>query len=107
MSENIFEQLLDEASLFKNREVLHHGFTPNALPHREREIQTLVHNLVEALQGQIPSNMLLYGQPGSGKTAVTRFVSQQLLSKGAELGRSVNVVEVNCCTVDTKYRVLA
>lgn len=107
MKENIFEHLRDEDSLFKNREVLHHGFTPSALPHREREIKTLVHNLVEALQGQIPSNMLLYGQPGSGKTAVTRFVSQQLLARGAVLGRSVHVVEVNCCTVDTKYRVLA
>jgi len=107
MGDNIFEQLLDEPSLFKNREVLHHGFTPSALPHREREINTLVHNLVEALQGQIPSNMLLYGQPGSGKTAVTRFVSKQLLARGAELGRTVHVVEVNCCTVDTKYRVLA
>ena len=107
MSENIFEHLLDSESLFKNREVLHHGFTPQRLPHREREIISLVNNLVEALNGQIPSNMLLYGQPGAGKTAVTRFVCQQLLEKGAEMGVKVNTIEVNCCTVDTKYRVLA
>lgn len=107
MSGNIFEHLLDSESLFKNREVLHHGFTPQKLPHREREIISLVNNLVEALNGQIPSNMLLYGQPGAGKTAVTRFVCQQLLEKGSEMGVKVNAIEVNCCTVDTKYRVLA
>lgn len=107
MSGNIFEHLLGSDSLFKNREVLHHGFTPKKLPHREREIISLVNNLVEALNGQIPSNMLLYGQPGAGKTAVTRFVCQQLLNRGAELGVQVNAIEVNCCVVDTKYRVLA
>ncbi len=107
MSENIFEHLLDIGGLFKNREVLHHGFTPNSLPHRDSEIQALAFNLREALEGHIPSNMLLYGQPGSGKTAATRFVYHQMLEMGAESGRSVNAIEVNCCTVDTKYRVLA
>tara|TARA_B100001750_G_scaffold149812_1_gene119965 strand:+ start:777 stop:2015 length:1239 start_codon:yes stop_codon:yes gene_type:complete len=107
MSENIFNHLLSSDSLFKNREVLHHGFIPNNLPHRDKEIESLVHNLVEALHGQIPSNMILYGQPGLGKTAATRHVCQQLLSRGKELGRTIHTVEVNCCTVDTKYRVLA
>ena len=107
MAGNIFEHLLDTGSLFRNREVLHHGFTPRKLPHRDREIFSLRNILVEALRGQIPSNMLLYGQPGSGKTAVTRFVCQQLLEKGAEIGSQVHMVDINCCTVDTKYRVLA
>jgi cell division control protein 6 len=107
MSENIFNHLLSTDSLFKNRDVLHHGFIPSNLPHRDKEIEALVHNLVEALHGQIPSNMILYGQPGLGKTAATRHVCQQLLARGKELGRTIHTVEVNCCTVDTKYRVLA
>ncbi len=107
MSENIFNHLLSNESLFKNREVLHHGFIPSNLPHREKEIQSLVHNLVEALHGQIPSNMILYGQPGLGKTAATRHVCQQLMSRGRELGRTIHTVEINCCTIDTKYRVLS
>ncbi|MBT4060261.1 MAG: AAA family ATPase [Euryarchaeota archaeon] len=107
MSRNIFDHLLGNDSLFTNKEVLHHGFIPGNLPHRENEIESLVHNLVEALQGQIPSNMILYGQPGLGKTAVTRHVCKQLLQRGATLGRTIHTVEVNCCSVDTKYRVLA
>ena len=35
--------------------------------HREHELDSLVRNLVDALNGHIPSNMLLYGVPGSGK----------------------------------------
>lgn len=107
MSGNIFDHLLGNESLFKNREVLHHGFIPGTLPHRNIEVNALVNNLVEALYGQIPSNMVLYGQPGLGKTAVTRHVSKQLLERGASLGKAITAVEVNCCTIDTKYRVLA
>ncbi len=107
MGENIFNHLLGNDSLFKNRDVLHHGFTPDNLPHRENEVKTLVHNLVEALHGQMPSNMILYGQPGLGKTAVTRYVCKQLLDRGKEIGRKIHSVEVNCCSIDTKYRVLA
>jgi cell division control protein 6 len=62
--------------------------------------------MVDALNGHIPSNMLLYGVPGSGKTVVTRFVLGQLLDKGKEMGQSVETYEINCRVVDTKYRVV-
>ena len=106
MSENIFEQLLQVGSLFRNRRALSHAFTPATLPHRDAEVRTLVHNLVEALRGHPPSDMILYGAPGSGKTAVTRHVCEQLETKGAEIGKSVSTVQINCRTIDTKYRVL-
>ena len=74
MSSNLFDGLLDLRSLFRDRRALGHAFNPDNLPHRTEEITTLVNNLVEALRGHAPSNMNLYGRPGSGKTAVTRFV---------------------------------
>ena len=107
MSKNLFEHLLQVGSLFRDRRALGHAFTPANLPHREQEIKTLVHNFVEALRGHAPSNMNLYGVPGSGKTAVTRHVCRQLEEKGAELGRPIHTVEINCRNIDTKYRVLA
>lgn len=107
MSENLFEDLLQVGSLFRDRRALGHAFTPASLPHREKEIKILVHNFVEALRGHAPSNMNLYGVPGSGKTAVTRHVCRQLEEKGAEIGRPVHTVLINCRNIDTKYRVLA
>lgn len=107
MDENLFERLLHVGSLFRDRRALGHAFTPANLPHRDHEIRTLVHNFVEALRGHAPSNMNLYGVPGSGKTAVTRHVCAQLKEKGEEIGRPIHTLEINCRNIDTKYRVLA
>ena len=106
MEGNIFEKILGQDSLFTDRKAFDHAFEPSRLPHREHEVDALVRNLVEALNGHIPSNMLLYGVPGSGKTVVTRFVLGQLREKGKEMGQFVNTYEINCRNVDTKYRVV-
>ena len=106
MDGNIFEKILGQDSLFIDRKAFDHAFEPSNLPHRDHEIESLVRNLVDALNGHIPSNMLLYGVPGSGKTVVTRFVLGQLLDKGVEMGQPVQTYEINCRNVDTKYRVV-
>ena len=106
MRENIFDSLIKTNSLFVDCQAFEHGFEPNELPHREKEIRSLGENLVEALRGHIPSNMLLYGVPGSGKTIVTKTVLKQLKSKGRANGTSVKAYTINCRTVDTKYRVI-
>ena len=106
MDGNIFEKILGQDCLFTDRRAFDHAFEPIRLPHRDQEVESLVRNLVDALNGHIPSNMLLYGVPGSGKTVVTRFVLGQLLDKGKEMGQSVETYEINCRNVDTKYRVV-
>ena len=106
MDRNIFEKILGQNSLFIDRKAFDHAFEPSNLPHREPEVEALVRNLVDALNGHIPSNMLLYGVPGSGKTVVTRFVLSQLLEKGKQMGHPVQTYEINCRNVDTKYRVV-
>lgn len=107
MEQNIFDSVLDLSSLFKNKETLRHSYVPKTLPHREKEIEALLFNLVEALKGHIPSNMILYGVTGAGKTAVTRYVCDQLEQKGKSLERNVNPILINCRNIDTQYRVLA
>ncbi len=106
MDGNIFEKILGQESLFVDRKAFEHGFEPSRLPHREHEVGSLVKNLVDALQGHIPSNMLLYGVPGAGKTVVTRYVLAQLREKGSELNQNVCTYEINCRSIDTKYRVV-
>tara|TARA_B100000287_G_scaffold139490_1_gene131428 strand:- start:487 stop:1725 length:1239 start_codon:yes stop_codon:yes gene_type:complete len=106
MDGNIFEKILGQESLFTDRKAFDHAFEPSRLPHREHELDALVRNLVDALNGHIPSNMLLYGVPGSGKTVVTRYVLRQLEEKGKEMIKPVYASEINCRNVDTKYRVV-
>ncbi len=81
-------------------------YTPEILPHREREINSLASVLVPALRDETPSNVFIYGKTGTGKTAVTKFVGKELLSKGDETGKKVNFIYINCEVVDTQYRLL-
>lgn len=81
-------------------------FMPEILPHRDREINNLASVLVPALRDETPSNVFIYGKTGTGKTAVTKFVGRELLSKGSETGKKVNFIYINCEVVDTQYRLL-
>ena len=107
MEENIFDNFLQVNSLFTNKEVLRHTHMPSKLPHRDDEIESIMFNLVEALKGNVPSNMVIYGPSGAGKTAVINFICRQLEEKGQQIDRPVNPVYVNCRKIDTQYRVLA
>ena len=107
LKKNIFDTLLSRQSLFTNKEILHHSHRPAVMPHREKEIERIAFNLVEALNGQIPSNMILYGVTGAGKTAVTLHVTNLLKEKGEQMRRDITPVIVNCRQIDTQYRVLS
>jgi cell division control protein 6 len=62
---------------------------------------------VAALRGETPSNILIYGKTGTGKTASAKFVSQELESTSQKYQVPCNVEYINCEVTDTQYRVLA
>lgn len=106
MEDNVFVPYLKTRPLFKvDRDILRPGYLPDRLPHREAQIDQLVQVLVPALRGERPSNVLIYGLTGTGKTAVVKLIEKQL--KAAD---SVNVVQylyLNCQVVDTPYGLFA
>jgi archaeal cell division control protein 6 len=103
---DIFGHLLSRDGIFINREAMRPTYTPEILPHREKEINNLASILVPALRDETPSNVFIYGKTGTGKTAVTKFVGKELLEKGAQINKKVNFIYINCEIVDTHYRVL-
>lgn len=98
---------MENEPIFKNKEVLRHSYTPDSLVHRDDQINGLASILVSALRGDTPSNILIYGKTGTGKTAVTRHVGIELERKGESLGIFCKVVYLNCEVIDTQYRLLA
>lgn len=104
---DIFNTLLSTKPLFKDKEVIRSSYMPEDLPHRKKEITNLASIFVSALRGETPSNVFIYGKTGTGKTAVAKYVGNELLRKGKELGKLVSPVYINCEIVDTEYGILS
>jgi cell division control protein 6 len=106
-SQGLFDDLLSGQPIFENKEVLRPSYTPRKLPHREEQINNMATILVTALRGDTPSNILIYGKTGTGKTASAKFVSDELESTSEKYEVPCEVEYINCEVTDTQYRVLA
>jgi cell division control protein 6 len=93
--------------IFANREILHPDYVPDVLPHREGEIKKLAEILVVSAKGEKPSNVLLYGLTGTGKTVVSKYVVKKLVEKASSIGSNLGYAYVNTRKLDTPYKVLA
>lgn len=106
-SMNLFKKYLANKNIFRNREVLRHSYRPLVLPHREPEIEGVASILAASLKGETPSNILIYGKTGTGKTACVRYVGAELENASRETEIPCHVIHLNCEVIDTQYRVLA
>jgi archaeal cell division control protein 6 len=103
----LFKRYLSNNRIFKNREVLRHSYRPHILPHRRPQIDQVASILAPALKNETPSNILIYGKTGTGKTACVRYVGTELEHASGLMGTPCHVVHLNCEVIDTQYRVLA
>jgi cell division control protein 6 len=103
----LFSSLLETRQIFKNREYLRPSYTPEELPHRDEQIRQLARILAAPLRGETPSNVFIYGKPGTGKTASVKYVAKELERVSDHAPTKVGVVYLNCEIVNTQYRILA
>ena len=87
--------------------MLRSTYVPDYLPHRDTEVDALLKILIVALRGDTPSNILIYGKTGTGKTAVTTYVGKEIEKAGDKRGIPCEVLYNNCGVIDTQYRLLA
>jgi len=92
-------------NIFKNRDSLSEEYIPEELVGRDQELREFHRSLQPVIENENPSNILLYGKSGVGKTASTRYMLTQLESS-AETVEDVNVVTVNinCEDHNTGYQ---
>ena len=90
---NVFDKLIHDERIFKNRESLSTSYVPSEFPHRFDKINEVANILKTAFYGSRPSNILVYGQTGTGKTAIAKFICKQLKEKAKN--ENVKIYQVN------------
>ncbi len=109
--DKIFDSV-NKNSIFKNKSVLQTNYTPETIPHRDKEIEQIAAILAPSLKGEKTSNLFIYGKTGSGKTLSIQYVRDELLKrvKNNSEGVSLKIEYLNCKLkkiADTEYRILA
>ena len=79
------------------------SYIPENFPHREGQIDLMAKTLSSIVRNTRPSNILLYGKTGTGKTSTTKYVTK-MLQEATDY--NVNVCYVNCQIYDSPYSIL-
>jgi cell division control protein 6 len=110
MQENIFKDHLETKSIFKrDRDILRPSYIPEKLLHRDEQINQIASILVSALRGDQPSNIMVFGKTGTGKTATAKYLGKEIKKAADNLPeplKDVRYIYINCEIVDTQYGVL-
>jgi len=105
-----FEDYMKQESLFFNKKPLQSNYIPTNIPHREIQIQQIAGILAPALKGERPSNILLYGKTGTGKTVSIKHITSEIQAVAEKNKLNLKIIYLNCklgSSADTEYRVWA
>jgi len=104
--EKLIEAAVTGKSIIKNRTTLHHTFIPNYIPHRDLEQEKVTQSLIPILKHFRPSNLLVYGKPGTGKTLVVRRVLSKIQKHVEKTNFPIKLIYTNSKEETTLYGLL-
>ncbi|HEY8109932.1 MAG TPA: AAA family ATPase, partial [Candidatus Nitrosotenuis sp.] len=110
MNDDPVDRLLDAAesgkSIIKNRNVLHFTYLPDVILHRKDEQEKLTQSLLPILKQSRPSNLLIYGKPGTGKTLVVKKILTKIQQRVEKSNFPIKLIYTNSKDETTLYGLL-
>jgi cell division control protein 6 len=99
---NVFESS-KEVTLFKDERVLYPDYVPEVLPFRDEAVSELVFCLKPASIGRKPTNVFVFGKPGTGKTVTLKYVLNEL----EEYSDRAKGIYINCFEYSSRQSILS
>ena len=93
-------------SIIKNRNILHFTYIPNIILHRKSEQEQVTQSLLPILKQSRPSNLLVYGKPGTGKTLVVKKVLSKIQERVEKSNFPIKLIYSNSKNETTLYGLL-
>ena len=110
--DTFFNNYLKKETIFTDKKILQSNYMPEAISHRDEQINHMANILAPLLKFEKPSNLFLYGKTGTGKTLSIKYITNKLkevLQKNNN-GSSIEFYYLNCKLkriADTEYRLIA
>jgi cell division control protein 6 len=108
MGIDIFEDLLNKPTIFKDESTFDIDFVPVELPHRNKELSLLSQLFLTLLTNpnDISRKVLITGRTGIGKTVTVKRFGTLLTNAAIKRNISICYIHVNCRKERTSYKVL-
>ena len=90
-----------QASVLKDLRALTEDFVPQEMLHRDGQLLAIRDCLKPVLEAGKARNAFLYGEPGTGKTSMSRYVLEEL----EKYSGSVLTAYVNCWVYPSRFKV--
>lgn len=94
--------MYDENTIIRDARVLKQGFIPSRVVHRDGQLDAMRSCVKPVLKDMEPRSIFIWGVPGTGKTCLSRYVSEELSAYSA----SVQSSYINCWECSSRFKIL-
>lgn len=94
----------DRPQIFQRKDLLEPDHLPDTFQSRSEELETYKDALYPVYKGEKPKNIFIYGDAGTGKTSVTKYILDHLEQDAATQDVEITPIYVSCSTLKNSYQ---
>jgi len=91
-------------NIFETEEPFRENYNPERLYNREDELDEYASALMPVVKGDLPKNIFVYGNRGTGKTVATNHILGDLHEAIVDKPVDLTTITIQCRSLDTSYQ---